>query len=135
MSRRTTTKKKTKKGKGILQKVISLLPQMHIPTYRYCGPNTKLTGNRDKDPLPINRIDAICQIHDYDYLRARHEEDYRRADCKMLMALEKVPDLTIGEKIGKQISKAGIKMKVFLEGKNVKKKGNGQLKHSRRKKN
>jgi len=58
----------SKTGSGILNTLLnklgSVVPEMHHPGYNYCGPSTKLERRLARGDAPINKMDAGCQKHD-----------------------------------------------------------------------
>lgn len=65
-------------GKGLSDK----LPEIHIPTYSYCGPFTKLNKRLARGDPGINDLDRACKEHDIAYsqkgdLAHRHKADYK----------------------------------------------------------
>ncbi|XP_044582972.1 uncharacterized protein LOC123263990 [Cotesia glomerata] len=70
------------KGKGLVNRIINKLPfELHIPSYQYCRPGTKLAKRLARGDPGINQLDAACKKHDIAYsnnrenLEARHEAD------------------------------------------------------------
>lgn len=67
---------KTRVENSVLDSLIDLLPfQMHIPTYEFCGPGTRL--QQQDSCKPKNKLDEACHSHDLAYA---NNEDRRRAD-------------------------------------------------------
>lgn len=90
-----------KVGSGLLNKFINKLPvELHIPTYNFCGPGTKLNQRLLKGDQGINPLDEACKEHDIAYSKFPDIENRHRAD-KILeqKALERVKAGKIGEKI------------------------------------
>jgi len=88
--------------------------------FEYCGPGTKLEGQK-----PKNKTDSVCKDHDEDYgmideLAEQGIDDaliqkaIRKADNKMLKALEQVPDAE-KRSLGYKFAKYGILGKRKLE--------------------
>lgn len=70
---------KCKRGQGLLNKLIDKLPlELHLPTYRFCGPGTKLQQRLHQQG--INPLDSACKEHDIQYsnpLSNRKEADWQ----------------------------------------------------------
>lgn len=68
-------------GAGLLDKAINSLPvELHLPSYQFCGPGTKLQQRLARGDTGINPLDAACKEHDIAYsntknLHQRHEAD------------------------------------------------------------
>lgn len=86
---------------SVLNKTIDALPfELHIPTYRFCGPGTKLDKRihqQGKNPL-----DEACKEHDIAYhnnkdLKSRHEADLILANKAFQRFKSK--DALLGERI------------------------------------
>lgn len=76
-------KKKTlaKKGKGIVNSLINKLPfELHLPSYQYCGPGTKLKKRLARNDPGINELDKACKQHDIAYSQSADVTDRNRAD-------------------------------------------------------
>lgn len=57
-----------KRGSGLINSVINKLPfEMHLPSYRYCGPGTKLEKRLERGDAGINPLDEACKSHDIAY--------------------------------------------------------------------
>ncbi|KAJ9599305.1 hypothetical protein L9F63_010219 [Diploptera punctata] len=90
-------------GSGFVNDIINKLPfELHIPSYQYCGPGTKLEKILARGDQGINPLDAACKNHDIAYRDHKDLKDRHAAD-KVLehRALERVfsKDSSIGEKI------------------------------------
>lgn len=92
------SRKKSRSGLGLLNKLINTLPvELHIPTYRFCGPGTNIEKRLYQKG--INPLDQACKEHDLAYLskdlKSRHKAD------KILeqKAIERITKGSIGEKI------------------------------------
>lgn len=75
-----------KRGRGLLNKVIDLLPvELHIPGgYRYCGPGTRLTTRLSRGDPGINQLDEACKQHDIAY--AKYSDDKNRNIADRILA-------------------------------------------------
>lgn len=61
-------KRKQVRGKGLVNSIINKLPfEMHIPSYHYCGPGTKLKERLARNDPGINELDRACKEHDIAY--------------------------------------------------------------------
>jgi hypothetical protein len=110
-------KKKIQIGEGIIQRIVEKLPfELHIPSYNYCGPGTKLKKRLERGDKGINRVDEVCKRHDIAYSEAQNQEDIKTADKQMLKELDEIENPTLGEKAGRFIAKTGIKTKMLLGG-------------------
>lgn len=81
---RTNKKKKrtaAKRGKGIINSVINKLPfELHLPSYQYCGPGTKLKKRLARNDPGINELDRACKQHDIAYSQSNDVAERNRAD-------------------------------------------------------
>ena len=59
--------------------------------YHYMGPGTKLEKRLKRGDPGVNRLDRIAKQHDIDYSRAKNLQDKRKADAKMIKAIERLP--------------------------------------------
>lgn len=78
-SRRRLNTNKT--GKGFINTAINSLPfEVHVPSYHFCGPGTKLEKRLASGDKGINKLDSACREHDIAYsqsndLNKRHIAD------------------------------------------------------------
>ena len=60
-----------KTGSGVfntlLNKLINIMPEMHLPGYHFCGPFTKLDERLARGDAPVNKLDTGCKEHDIFY--------------------------------------------------------------------
>ena len=74
------------RGRGLMNTLINNLPfPLHIPSYRFCGPGTKIRESLAKNIPPKNKLDSYCKEHDIFYMNnpdtaARNKADMRLAD-------------------------------------------------------
>jgi hypothetical protein len=112
---------KAKKKFNEIKEGIRVNPVLGILGEPYCGPGTKLEGQR-----PISTTSKICHDHDYRYntiekakkagiSRKEREDMMRDADEIMLRELDNTKETKLRDKIVHTISKAGIKAKVWAE--------------------
>lgn len=75
-----------KRGRGLLNKVIDLLPlELHLPGgYRFCGPGTKLSERLARGDTGINQLDEACKQHDIAY--AKYSDDHNRNIADRILA-------------------------------------------------
>ncbi|XP_039284256.1 uncharacterized protein LOC120351358 [Nilaparvata lugens] len=60
-----------------LNKIVDTLPlELHIPSYRFCGPGTKLDKRLRRGDKGINSLDEACKAHDIAY--AQHSDNSSR---------------------------------------------------------
>lgn len=90
------------KGCGFINDTINKLPfEIHIPSYNYCGPGTKLQKRLNLGDSGINYLDEACKQHDIEYSKTS-DINKRNVTDKILSkkAWERVKakDSSIGEK-------------------------------------
>lgn len=91
------------KGCGLINKFINKLPiELHIPSYNYCGPGTKLDKRLARGDKGINPLDEACKKHDIAYNTFTDVKNRNKAD--ELLAREAIQRLkssnaALGEKI------------------------------------
>lgn len=92
-----------KKGCGLLNTVINKLPiELHIPSYNFCGPGTKLNKRLSRGDTGINLLDEACKEHDIAYLKYSDSEKRREADkvlAEKAFNRFKASDSGLGEKL------------------------------------
>lgn len=70
-----------KGGGGLVNWFIDKLPvELHIPTYRYCGPGTKLEKKLQNNIPGKNLLDEACKTHDIAYSKVKTVEERNKAD-------------------------------------------------------
>lgn len=68
-------------GGGLVNTIINKLPiELHLPSYKFCGPGTRLKERLAHGQRGINLLDEACREHDIAYaqhadLKERHEAD------------------------------------------------------------
>lgn len=74
-----------KKGAGIVNSLLnsSHLPEMHLPSYNYCGPGTKLKERMQRGDVAINELDKACQFHDLAYNVVKDPKERHIYDKKL----------------------------------------------------
>ena len=122
---------KSKSKGGSLNSLINNLPfELHIPSYNYCGPGTKLNERLTRGDKGINPLDEACKLHDIAYSKVFDVKNRNIADkllAKKAYNRFKSSDASLGEKIAglavsgimKTKSKLGMGLK---KGKGLKKK-------------
>lgn len=123
---------KRKHGKGVLNKLINLLPiEAHIPGgYRYCGPGTKLEKRLARGDAPINGLDAACKEHDMFYSKNTDTAERNKADLELAdKAWQRVTagDSSLGERAAAYAVTNAMKLKAKM--------GMGSPKNKTKKKN
>lgn len=74
-------KKKKLSGTGFVNTLINKLPfEAHIPTYKYCGPGTKLEKRLVRGDKPKNLLGEACRNHDISYLKNKDLINRHKAD-------------------------------------------------------
>lgn len=118
-------------GKGVVNSLLNKLPvELHIPTFKYCGPGTQLNKRLARGDIPINPLDQACQDHDIEYSKNRDNIEARNAADRVLASKAwnrvKASDASLGEKAA-ALAVAGImktKSKLGM-GHNKRKTGSG----------
>ena len=68
--------------KTALDNLIDMLPfEMHVPGYKFCGPETKLSKRLKQGDVGINPMDEACHEHDIAY--SDKNVNRRQADRKL----------------------------------------------------
>lgn len=111
--------KKNRKGKGLVNKLIDLLPvELHLPGgYRYCGPGTKLEERLKRGDPGINKLDDYCKDHDISYSKTSDSLDRNKADLLLAdRAWERVKakDSSLAEKVAAYAVTNTMKLKAKL---------------------
>lgn len=95
-------RKTIKRGRGLLDTIIDKIPfEMHLPTYQYCGPGTKLAERLARGDAGVNKLDAFCKEHDIAYATHRNSRERYIADKKLgSAAMKRVfsKDANLGER-------------------------------------
>jgi len=75
------TKVKTNSGAGLLNTVInSVVFELHLPGYQYCGPGTDLKKRLALGQSGINGLDSACRDHDIAYNKNNSLSERNAAD-------------------------------------------------------
>lgn len=87
-----TSKHRAKKkgGGGIVNSLINNLPfELHLPSYNYCGPGTKLNKRLARGDRGINPLDEACKSHDIAYALNNTLEERHKADLELAAVAER----------------------------------------------
>jgi hypothetical protein len=110
---------KVKTGSGILNMLLNKLgnvvPEMHLPGYKYCGPFTELEERLARGDATINKMDAGCQKHDIFYHDHRDTKERHVADKELAdIAKERiyVNDASVSEKNNASLIRAAMNSKI-----------------------
>lgn len=112
--------KEHKTGEGFIDQAIDKLPfELHVPSYQYCGPGTKLNERLKRGDSGINPLDAACKTHDIAYSQSKDSAERGKAD-KILQkeAINRVfsKDASIGERATALGVAAAMKIKRTITG-------------------
>lgn len=80
--------------------------EIHLPSYQFCGPNTKVLDRLNKGQRGINKLDRECLQHDLAYLKNKDLKTRHTADAELIRAANKrvfAKDSSIGEKFSAAI--------------------------------
>lgn len=128
---------KKKGGLGFVNKLINKLPfELHIPSYNFCGPGTKLNKRLARGDRGINQLDEACRQHDIAYSQYKDLADRHKADTLLAeRALErfKAKDSSLGEKVSALGVAGAMKAKVKLGMGNQRGQRRGRRQRQRRK--
>ena len=90
------------RGSGIINSTIDKLPfEIHIPSYSFCGPGTKLKERLNRGDRGINLLDEACKHHDIAYAKTSDISERNVADkilSEKAWQCVKAKDSSIGEK-------------------------------------
>lgn len=97
------TKRFSVKGSSLINTLVNKLPiELHIPTYNFCGPGTKLSRRLIRGDKGINQLDEACKEHDIIYSKHNTLEKRHQADkvlAKKAFKQFKNPSSSLGEKL------------------------------------
>lgn len=117
-SSKRKVRKVVKRGCGILDKLIDNLPvEIHLPSYQYCGPGTKLAQRLARGDKGVNKLDALCKEHDIAYENHKDSSERYIADKKLgSEAFKRVysKDAKLGERAASLLVSAAMKAKTGL---------------------
>lgn len=104
-----------KEGGGVLNSIINNLPvELHLPSYQYCGPGTKLQKRLARGDRGINSLDAACKEHDIAYSKSKDITERHKADQILQeRAWDRVKsgDASFGERAAALLVSGGMKVK------------------------
>ncbi|KAF6197995.1 hypothetical protein GE061_007740 [Apolygus lucorum] len=113
------------RGGGLINSLIDKIPiELHIPSYQFCGPGTKLEERLQRGDKGINQLDKFCKEHDIAYSESQKDPSTykalrREADLKLEeQAWQRVKskDANFGEKAAAWLVTTGMKAKRKLSG-------------------
>lgn len=111
-------KKLKKKGSGLINTLVNKLPiEVHIPSYQFCGPGTKLKKRLARGDKGVNQLDKACKEHDIAYSKYSDLENRHAADkvlAKKAFDRFKASDSKFGEKISSLVVSGIMKAKTKL---------------------
>lgn len=73
-----------KKAYGLIDRIINKLPEIHIPSYQYAGPGTKLEKRLARGDPGKNKLDVACKNHDLAYAACENSKSRRKADTVLV---------------------------------------------------
>jgi hypothetical protein len=110
-----------KNGSGIfntlLNKLSNVMPELHIPGYKFCGSFTKLDKRLARGDEPINKMDEGCKEHDIFYRDHEDTKERHVADKKLEdVAKERIlsSDASARERVEAAFIAAAMKGKRFF---------------------
>lgn len=107
-----------KQGFGFFDKIIDKIPvELHLPSYQYCGPGTKLKERLARGDKGINKLDQACREHDIAYETHKNSAERTIADKKLgSEALKRVfsKDANLGERAASLLVTSMMKAKTGL---------------------
>lgn len=117
-SSKRKVRKVVKRGRGILNSIIDNIPiELHLPSYQYCGPGTKLSERLARGDKGVNKLDALCKEHDIAYENHKDSSERYIADKKLgSEAFKRVysKDAKFGERAASLLVSAAMKAKTGL---------------------
>lgn len=121
-----------KKAYGLIDTIVNKMPEVHLASYQFCGPGTKLEKRLARGDPGINELDVACKEHDLAYATVEDSKGRRKADKILInQALKRVfsKDAKLGERAAALLvsavmgAKRGLtKIGLGLRGKNIHKK-------------
>lgn len=105
-------------GNGLVNSIINKLPfELHLPSYNFCGPGTKLKERLARGDRGINQLDEACREHDIAYSKSNNL-NYRHTADKILGEKSwqrfRAKDSTLPEKINSLLVTSMMKAKSTL---------------------
>lgn len=78
--KRKNKKNQKKKSFGLIDSIINRMPEIHIYSYQYAGPGTKLEKRLARGDPGKNELDVACRDHDIAYASCEDSKSRRKAD-------------------------------------------------------
>lgn len=107
----------SKRKLGCIDRMLEMLPEIHIAGYNYCGPNTNLTSRFEHGEPPVNKLDFACMQHDIAY-NVNHDVYSRCIADKVLIlsAIRRIyaTDSQIGERFTALLIAWLMSVKLFM---------------------
>lgn len=105
-------------GDGLINDAINKLPfELHVPTYNFLGPGTRLDKRLARKDKPKNKLDEAAMEHDIFYRDHKRTKERHQADkilAKKAMERFHSKDASIGEKLTALATAGVMKTKVKL---------------------
>lgn len=121
VNKKVANKKKStrcKLGLGFFDRIIDKIPvELHLPSYQYCGPGTKLEERLARGDKGVNKLDAACREHDIAYATHKDSSERYIADKKLgAEALKRAfsTDANFGERAASLLVSGMMKAKTGL---------------------
>lgn len=105
---------------ALINTAIDALPiELHLPTYQYCGPGTKLKKRLARGDPGINKLDEACKAHDIAY--SNYSDSERRSIADRALAEKawqrvKSSDASVGERSAALAVTTAMKAKTAVGG-------------------
>lgn len=115
--RKKNNKNKEKKAYGLIDYIVNKLPEIHIPGYSFCGPNTNVRERLQRGETGINKLDEACREHDIAYDTTTNSKDRNKADKELVgRAFKRIysKDAKIGERASAALVSTLIGTKIGL---------------------
>ena len=80
--------------------------EIHLPSYQFCGPNTRVLERLNQGQRGINKLDRECLRHDLAYFKHKDLKTGHVEDAELVKAPNKrvfAKDSSIGEKLSAAI--------------------------------
>jgi len=69
-------------GAGIVNSLINKLPfELHLPSYQWCGPETRVKERLARGDPGVNPLDNACKERDLAYSKNKSVQDRHKADA------------------------------------------------------
>jgi hypothetical protein len=105
---------------ALINTAIDALPiELHLPTYQYCGPGTKLRKRLKRGDPGINKLDEACKAHDIAYSNYSDSEKRSIADralAEKAWQRVKSSDASVAERAAALAVTAAMKAKTAVGG-------------------